>query len=209
MVPPPISSLHLETEDLIAPIQRRLTRRLMEALYSARQAVERTVAGHEGAFADGLESGVSANLCKALARMIEPLPTLDIDVLWARTRPVKLPPPIIRFGPSEAPLLPEAARSFRERAPRPDFLLFGYVRLLTRGETDDDGTIHLATSIDKQPRSVKAVIEREDYERAVQANKEGATVVMWGDLERIGQRWRWLSPLLHEVIYDDEPTLED
>ena len=162
MVPPPIPSLYVETEDLIAPIQRRLTRRLMEALNSARQAVEQTVAEHKGAFADGLESGVSANLCEALARMIEPLPTLDIDVLWARTRPVKLPPPIIRFGASEAPLLREAARSFLDRAPRPDFLLIGYVRLLTCGETDDDGTIHLATSIDKQQRSVNTVLERED-----------------------------------------------
>ena len=208
-VPPPISSLYLETEDLNAPIQRRLTRRLMEALTSVRRAVERTVAGHEGAFVDAPKSGVSANLCEALARIINPFPTLDIDVLWARTRPVKVPPPIIRFGSSEAPLLREAARSFRERAPRPDFLLYGYVRLLTRGSTDDDGTIHLATSIDKQPRSVKAVLEWKDYERAVQAHKDGAVVIMTGDLERIGQRWRLLSPLLHEVIRDDEPILED
>lgn len=208
-VPPAISSLYPETEDLSAPIQRRLTRRLMEALTSARLAVERTMAGHEGAFVVALKSGVSANLCEALAQMIDPFPTLDIDVLWARTRPIRLPPRIIRFGPSEAHLLREAARSFRKREPRPDFLLYGYVRLLTRGSTDDHGTIHLATSIDKQRLSVRAVLEREDYERAVQAHKDGAVVIMTGDLERVGQRWRLLNPLLCEVIRDDEPILED
>lgn len=80
----------------------------------------------------------------------------------------------------------EGARSFLERVPRPDFLLGGYVRLLTRGETDDDGTIRLATSIDKQSRLVTAVLEQEDFEHAVQAHKNGAAVVMLGDLERMG-----------------------
>lgn len=209
VLPPPISLLSPDTKDPNAPIHRRLTRRLMEALTSARQAVERTVAGLEGVFAGALECGVSANLCEALVQMIEPFPTLDINVLWAPTRPVKLAPPVVRFGSSEAPLLREAARSFREQAPHPDVQLFGHVHLLTRGESEDDGTIRLATSINKQPRSVKAVLEREDYERAVQAHKDRAAVVMSGDLERIGQRWRLLSPLLQEVIRDDEPILED
>ncbi len=210
VVPPPMPELFPDIDDPNAPIQRRLTRRLMEALNSVLQATERTVAGHERAFADVLGSGVSANLCEALAQMIEPFPTLDVDVLWARTRPVNLPPPVVRFGQSEAPLLREVARSFRERAPRPDVQLVGYVRLLTRGETEDDGTIRLATSsIDKQPRSVTAVLEREDYECAVQAHKDRAAVVMSGDLERMGQRWRLLSPLLREVIRDDEPNLDD
>lgn len=210
VVPPAMPSLVPDTEDLNAPIQRRLTRRLMEALTSAWQAAERTVAGEGGAFVDALESGVSANLCEALVRMIEPFPTLDVDVFWARTRPVNRPLPVVRFGPSEAPLLREAARSFRERAPRPDVQLVGYVRLLTRGETEDEGTIRLATSsIDRRPQSVTAVLEREDYERAVQAHKDRAAVVMSGDLERMGQRWRLLSPLLREVIRDDEPNLDD
>ncbi len=209
VVPQPMPALFPDIDDPNAPTQRRLTRRLMEALTSAWQAAEQTVAGHEGAFADALESGVSANLCEALVRMIEPFPTLDVDVVWALTRPVNLRPTVVRFGPSEAPLLREAARSFRERAPRPDVQLVGYVKLLTRGETEDDGTIRLATSsIDQRRRSVKAVLEREDYERAVQAHKDRAAVVMSGDLECMGQRWRLLSPLLREIIRDDEPNLD-
>ena len=32
-------------------------------------------------------NGVSANLCEALAMMIEPFPTLDVSFVWARTQP--------------------------------------------------------------------------------------------------------------------------
>ena len=203
VVPPPMPALFLDAGDQNAPIERRLTLHLMEALTVARQAAERTAAGDEGAFGDAVEGGVSANLCEALVRIIEPFPTLDVNVSWAWTRRVTAPRPVVRFGRTDAPLLREAARSLRERAPRPDVHLFGYVRLLTRGETEDDGTIRLATSIDRQRQSVTAVLEHEDYERAVQAHKDQVPVVLAGDLERMGQRWRLLNPHLEEVIRDD------
>ena len=210
VVPPPMPALFPDTDDPNAPIQRRLTLRLMEALNSASKATKRAAAGIQSAFADAREGGVSANLCEALARMIKPFPSLDVDVLWARTRLVNPLPPVVRFGLSEVPLLREAARSFRAQAPRYDVQLIGYVRLLSRGEVAGDGTIRLATSsIDDRRRSVRAVLQREDYERAVQAHKEQAAVVMSGDLECMGQRWRLLSPRLREVIRDKGPTLDE
>ena len=81
--------------------------------------------------------------------------------------------------------------------------LHGFVRRLKRGETEDDGTIRLATDIDGQPQSVVAVLEQADYERAVQAHKDRALVVLAGDLERAGERWRLLNPHVEGVIRDD------
>ena len=205
VVPPPMPSLFPDQEDLNAPIERRMTRRLVEALSAARGAVERTAAGEEGAFGELVASGVSANLCEALVRIIEPFPTLDVGVSWARTRPMSGPDALVRFGRADAALLREAARSFRDRAPRPDVRLHGFVRLLKRGQADDDGTIGLAADVDGQRQSVVAVLEREDYERAVQAHRDRAVVVLAGDLDRIGQRWRLLSPRVENVIRDDEP----
>ncbi|MDE0170133.1 MAG: hypothetical protein OXS29_11535 [bacterium] len=206
VIPPPMSRLFSVPDDQDAPIERRLTLRLMEALAAARHAAEQTAAGDEGAFAEALESGVSANLCEALVRIIEPFPRLDINVLWARTRRVKAPRPVVRFGRADAPLLQEAARSLRERAPRPDVRLIGYVRRLTRGEAEEDGTIRLATkSIDGKAQSVTALLERQDYEHVVQAHSDRVPVLLKGDLERMGQRWRLLSPHLEEVLRDDEP----
>ena len=205
VVPPPMPALFPDPDDLNAPIERRMTRRLVEALSAARGAVERTAAGEESAFGESVASGVSANLCEALARVIEPFPTLDVGVSWARTRPMTASGAVVRFGWADTAVLREAARSFRDRAPRPDVRLHGFVRLLKREQADDDGTIGLAADVDGQRQSVVAVLEREDYERAVQAHRDRALVVLAGDLDRIGQRWRLLSPRVENVIRDDEP----
>ena len=201
-VVPPNMSL-LDPDDLHAPIERRMTLRLIEALRAARQATEQAAAAEGIAFEDAMEHGVSANLCEALVRIIEPFPTLDVGVSWARTRPVT-PARTVRFGRADATLLREAARSFRERAPRPDVQLHGFVRRLARREADEDGTIRLATDVDGQQQSVTAVLEQADYERAVQAHKDRAMVVLEGDLERTGQRWRLLNPHVTGVVLDDE-----
>ena len=209
VVPPPIPALFPDPDDWNAPIERRMTRRLVEALTAARQAAERTAAGDEGAFGEAVANGVSANLCEALVRIIEPFPTLDCGVSWARTRPMTVPGTVVRFGRADVALLREAARLLRDRAPRPDVRLYGFVRLLKRGAADDDGTIGLATDIDGQRQSVVAVLERLDYERAVQAHGDRALVVLAGDLERMGQRWRLLNPRLTDVIRDDGPQSQD
>ena len=206
IVPRPIPALFPDPDDRNAPIERRITRRLVEAVTAARQATERAAAGDDGAFEETVASGVSANLCEALVRIIEPFPTLDVGVSWARTRPVAATGTVVRFGRADAALLREAARSLRERAPRPEVRLHGFVRLLKRGQAEDDGTIRLATDIDGQRQSVVAVLERADYERAVQAHRDRAPVVLAGDLERMGQRWRLLNPHLAGVLRDDGPA---
>ena len=52
----------------------------MEALAAAPSAAERMVAGNGDAFGDAVESGVSANLCEALDRIISSFPTLGVGV---------------------------------------------------------------------------------------------------------------------------------
>ena len=206
VVPPPMAALFPDPDDRNAPIERRMTLRLVEAVTAARQATERAAAGDDGAFDETVASGVSANLCEALVRVIEPFPTLDVGVSWARTRPVATTGAVVRFGRADAALLREAARSLRERAPRPDVRLYGLVRRLKRGEASSDGTISLLARIDGQRQSVAAVLERADYEIAVQAHRDQIAVVLSGDLERMGQRWRLLNPRLEDVLRDDGPA---
>ena len=122
VVPPPMPALFPDPDDRNAPIERRMTRRLVEALTAARQAAERAATGDEGAFSEEVGNGVSANLCEALVRIIEPFPTLDCGVSWARTRPMRVPETVVEFGRADAALLREAARSLRDRAPRPDVI---------------------------------------------------------------------------------------
>ena len=102
-------------------------------------------------------------------------------------------------------ILREAARSFRSREPQPDRELVGFVRMLKRGEAGLDGTVILLTAIDGKNQSVTTVLKQADYERAVSAHKEQASVVVKGDLERVGQRWSLLNPMIMDVIRNVEP----
>ena len=205
VVPQQVPMLVPDPEDLNAPIERQMTRCLVKALCATREMVERTTAGDEGTFDESVASGVSANLCEALVRIIHPFPTLDVGVSWARTRSTEGPDALVQFGRADAPLLEEAARSLRERAPQPDVRLKGFVRLLKRDQEDIDGTIGLAADVDGRQQSVKATLYHEDYERAVQAHQAKVPVVLAGDLDRVGKRWRLLNPHLVNVIVDREP----
>lgn len=187
------------------PIERRITRRLVGALTAVREATETAIAGGADAFFKAIERGVSANLCEALVSLMEPFREIDVTVTWARTCPAPRARDIVRFAASDAPILREAARSFRSREPQPDRELVGFVRMLKRGEAERDGTVTLLTSIDGKNQSVTTVLKQADYERAVSAHKERASVVVKGDLERVGQRWSLLNPMIMDVIRNVEP----
>ena len=205
VIPPRIQqALRPELEPDDDPIERRVTKRLASALIATREATERTAAGDAKAFSEAVPCGVSANLCEALVKLIEPFPTLDTSLIWARTRPLDKAREIVHFTSNDVPILREAARTFREREPRPDTYVFGVVRTLKRDEEEVDGTVSLQASIDNQNQSVVAVLEQSDYETAIQAHKAKSPVIMKGDLERFGQRWRLLNPHIEDVILGED-----
>ena len=186
------------------PIERQITRRLFDGLAAAREATEMTVRGDADAFRRSVDLGVSANLCEALVSVMEPFRAIDVIVTWARTRPAPRLRDVVRFANSDAPILREAARSFRSREPRPDETLVGLVRMLKRDAAELDGTISLRTSFDGRNHSVTTVLSQSDYERAISAHGERSPVVVKGDLDRVGQRWHLLNPQLVDVIMDDD-----
>ena len=188
------------------PFERQVTNRLAEALEATREATERTNAGEVEAFLDSVGTGVNANLCEAIDRLVDPFPTLDIGLVWARTRPI--PRRTIRFSKSDGPILKEAARSLRSREPRMDVQLLGFVHQLQRGQLEEEGTISLRVELDRKTQSIQAVLNPSDYARAVQAHAAKELIVVEGDLDRRGQRWHLKRPRITQVIQgidDDNP----
>ena len=205
VVPPPMQQAALfDSAADDPPFERRVTRRLIEALTAAREATERTSAGAADAFPQAVERGASANLCDAVAMLIEPFGGIDVGVTWARTYPVKTARETVRFGASDAPILREAARRFREWEPRPDVSLIGRIQRLRREDRETDGTVTLRTYVEGRVVSVTAVLDQPSYDRAIQAHGSGAAVVMTGDLERFGGRWRLRDPYMADVISDED-----
>ena len=201
VVSPPIQQSFIQdSEHNEDPIERKMTRRLASALRAARNATEQTMGGKVDAFLQAVDNGVSANLCEALVKLIEPFEALDVSLTWARTRPMNTPREVVHFGKGDAPILRAAARLFRDHGPKPDVLLFGYIQRLKGRHEETYGTITLRAYVDGQIQSVVAVLTQSDYERAIRAHEHMAPVIIAGDLERIGQRRRLLNPRVVAVI---------
>lgn len=183
-----------------SPAERRITARLAEALEAARMASEQVVGGKTDAFQASVGLGVSANLCDGIVMAAEPFSAVEISLSWARTRPMEKARNVTHFNNDDVVHLREASRTFREREPRPDTELFGFIHLLKRLPADDDGSVTLRTPLDGQMQSVSATLKQSDYERAIQAHKSKYPVVLTGDLDRYGQRWRLLNPQIVNVV---------
>ena len=204
--PPMQLTPDLRTEELPDDaLERRITKHLASSLKAARQAIEGTVGGESDSFVEVVDKGVSANLCEALDTMIIPFSTMDVSFVWARTRPMPKAREAIRFSNDDAPILREAARALRQRGPRHDESLVGFVNILNRTEDQEEGKIRLKAEIDGQMHSVNAVLDQAEYARAILAHAEQATVIAEGDLERVGQRWNLLNARIKKIISNEEP----
>ena len=182
------------------PLERRVTRRLAEALAATRTATEETNAGGQESFSGAIREGVSANLCEALIQLIEPFPEVDVSFSWARTRPRDTSRQVVRFAFSDVPVLRAASEALRARAPQHDIQLVGTVWRLTREQEETDGTITMRATVDDRPQSVTLVLSQADYRLAIQAHEEKSAIIVQGDLERFGQRWRLQNPRITDVI---------
>jgi hypothetical protein len=190
------------------PYERQVTRRLMQGMEAAGNAVEQTTRGDGfSAFENAVSHGVSANLCEAAANLIEQGAGLDVSVTWAYTRQTPTKRWRRIFLPPEAKVLKEAARLFRDRQPRSDEKLEGYVIKLARPEDQPDGRIALRALVENRQVSIQIDLEKALYEKAVEANKQQLAISITGDLIREGQRWRLRNPhdLLFVQVEDDSP----
>ena len=187
------------------PYERQVTRCLVRALEASRDAAERAHSGDGAlAFEQAVGSGLSANLCDAVGKLIEQSSGLEVSVSWARTRPTPERRTSILFSENDAGAFKEAARTFRAREPRPDVQLFGSVHKLTRGEHEIEGQVTFKVDMDGRIQSVASVLDQSNYSVAIRAHEARNPVVVKGDLSRIGQRWRVTNAAVRELASDDD-----
>ena len=185
------------------PFERVVTYTFVEALRHARLAAS-AVTGGEGmmAFYSAVRHGVSANLCEALADLVDMGGGFDVSLTWAKTRPLDGGLFQESFDKKSGAIFREAARAFIELEPRHDEFFTGVVFRLKREPHHDRGTIGLRIFLDGQPTSVTARVSDQLYHVAVTANDERAVVEVHGDLKRVGQRWH-IDPIYDLAIVRD------
>ena len=190
------------------PLSRRVVLRLIEALQASRQAAERWSSGSfRQEFDAAISAGVSANLCDAVVNLIESTDRFDVSVAWATSRAARLPPARIEFSEAHRLALKAFAQALRIDGPRPEIPLLATVHRLTRDKGELEGVVVLKTEIDGRIYSVNAVLDEKNYGVAIRAHETGRRIIVNGDLERIGQRWRITNASVRELPVgpDDQP----
>ena len=192
------------------PFARRVTRKLVSGLESVKDAVALADRG-EGisAFEQNVPQGVSANLCDALANIldVENRQSVDISVSWSLVREPRDRRAQIVFKETDASVLQEASRILRDRQERSNERLDGYVYALARGQAEHSGRTTLKAVVDGTMSSVRVDFAPSDYSRIVEAHDQRKVVSVEGDLRRDGQRWVLDNPRDLEVQADDEDEL--
>ena len=192
------------TSDVTSTIQESFSSiKLIKAFGTAGRAQKRLEADSVVAF-----NAAFPNLCDAVGRLIEQSNGLEVSVSWARTRPTPERRTSILFSESDAGTFKEAARTFRAREPRPDVQLFGSVHKLIRGEHEIEGQVTFKMDMDGRTQSVVSVLDQGNYSVAIRAHEARNPVVVRGDLERIGQRWRVTNAAVRELASDDDDVDE-
>ena len=189
------------------PFARRVTRKLVSGLRSAKSAV--SLADHGGdisAFEQNVSQGVSANLCDAIANLldVENRQSVDVSVSWSLVREPPEGRAQIAFNSSDISVLKEAARILKDRQERPNERLDGYVYSLARGQNQTRGRVTLKAIVDGAISSVRVDFAPLEYSRILEAHDQRKVVSLEGDLRREGQRWLLDNPRDLQVQTDDD-----
>lgn len=191
------------------PFERRVTRKLVSGLCASRRAIDRVNRGSAdiGEFENGLDEGISANLCRSAARLTEVGRGLEVAVSWAMTRPYGpdvLGRTAVDFRPPDVAVLEEAARVLSDRQERTNEEIQGPVVRLKRAKADAKGTATIRAFVDGRLASVQAVFDPSDYEKITRAHQNRRSVSLEGDLHRKGQRWHLRNPRGVTILRDED-----
>ncbi len=210
MLSPVTPALNHERE-AESPFERQvtetLTRSLRAAVHAAQQAAE--TADLEP-FRNAVSSGVSANLCDAMAGLGEVSPDhgFEVSVSWSRTRPVPGTAVSRILVPADyLPLLQEASRNFKETATREEFVLLGPVVKLDRAPEAPSGVVTVNAVVDDRARRVVLELAGPDYQAAIQAHKDHLPIACIGELAKEGKSFRLRYPREFEVLGVDDGAL--
>jgi hypothetical protein len=187
---PPALQQNIEGIEPEPPFERRVMLTLAEALRAAGFAASEASATNDvSPFIEAVRLGLNANLCDALAGMVEGFEAsrVEVGIGWAHSRPAPIGPVTYSFQQEQASVLREAARILRERQPQPDFELEGVIVKLESPEASAGGAIVIACPIEGQLRRIKVQLDGPDYTTAIEAHRQEKQISVEGDLAQEGR----------------------
>lgn len=183
------------------PFARKVSRRLYEAVTAARTAAERAASADDSApLADGVEDGISADLCEALAgiggqdgRDHQPGHGFSVGFAWSPRWPVPYDSSVAEFPQRLVPVLREGAQDLRRQEPDRGVTIVGRPTKLKRVAEFGPGEVTVEGRLMKengdlvgQQRQIHLELTEENYDRATDAHRTRRDLKIEGDLSRRG-----------------------
>jgi hypothetical protein len=194
------------TWDTTGPFARKMVLRILRGLEDLSDSVK---ADRSDPIIDNYREGLNSNMCDALINVIDVGMGNNI-VLSAILEPTYPVPEDIStefiLTPPNKHYLQDARDKLKEDVPQEEERSFiGYVRLLTRPEEVEKGTIILRT-IDVERNktiNIRTELNDSDYKLAVEAHTVRRYVFIKGILERKGKWWVLKNPNKLRVLEED------
>ncbi len=188
------------------PFSRTVTRTLSQSLRAAKNAIDEAVAtGKLDPFEAAVDSGVSSNLCEAIARLAGLGSGVDISLTWSRVRMGPDANTHYKFTEDNARVLSEAAMAFREREPQADITIEGFVIGLDRKPEEFDGKAKIRGFIDGKVKTLSAEFILPDYRKVVNAHDQKLRVRVDGDLVKRGP-FQYLENARNLVVFEEDDS---
>ncbi len=185
-------------DDNLAPFPRRVTLKLVEALRSSGDAIAESVANDDlEPFRNAIPSGVSSNLCDALAELAKDCGGVEIGLSWAASCPPSpsvAANPRFTFSERSADILSEAARVFRRDEPSMDELVVAHVVKFEKDPEQFDGRATLSWNRENRPVRLRSEFERAAYDVVIKAFQDRAPLKLTGDIYRKGLEYELRNP---------------
>ncbi|MGB0678876.1 MAG: hypothetical protein ACPGUV_04370 [Polyangiales bacterium] len=166
--------------------------KLAQALDAAQLATRESAAIQTlDPFANRVAVGVSANLCDAMADVLEATraEVVDASFSYASSRPLLTAVPrLVTFSADTAPILREAAHSLRAEATYPETEVSGPVVKLDSEDPSQGGHVVLRALVEEHYRNVHLHLDADFYATAIQAHREHSIVQCIGERLRDGRR---------------------
>ncbi|WP_157228631.1 hypothetical protein [Nocardia brevicatena] len=184
------------------------TRDITESVISSIEAVSdalshfRSHANLDG-FIEGVSGGISYELTKALSIVTASATEANIKFELARTGiDVTRVEKEYVFEAEDSTILSRvSARFLEDESERAPETIVGKVRLLSRAESDQPGTVGIDIFHGHEANKVRVTIDQVDqYHAALVAHEDGTFVEVTGNMEREGNLWRMYNAELRPYV---------
>ena len=199
-VPPLIGQAPLLAEVSEPPFSRRAVNTLSLGLQATQTAIANVIQSDDLSHFDHVvQEGVSANLCGAIAELIEHSHSfgsgISIDVRWADVRPESSAQrKVIPFSLHQIDILSAARDHLRTNASFTDEHLRVDVVRLEREPKEFDGRAVLLAYLEERTYRIDVEFGKSDYQIALEAHDKKLMLELDGDLQPAGRGYQLLNP---------------